>query len=292
MKTRKLAILTLLFLPFTLMANSPNPVRAPDEYTDVEVSNFTLVSESKNKYLYTLDVTNTGEGFVDLYRYTVSGQSIYTYTDDLIGPLGTETLEIEFKNKVNFTDLSFAFLGYQIKYVHDDVIDLQAVSSISRTYDMSEERYTYAFNIQYKKVNDKFNGYYRVVTKIKDTKTNEYHYFMTADKLSENHSFTTNKDLNVDELYLESFHFIESYEYYQTSSVERFFSAIGNVLLIFAVICLPYIGLLLLLSGIIFVIVFFTVRYLKKGKKKTNKDKDKSTSSEDKKDDTKDLPDK
>ena len=251
-------ILSLLFISPLLLGNSPAPYRGPDDYNDYEINNFVNEEES-----FSFDLVDNGQGYIDLNFLNITDNTNrylgdrYYYTDLLIGPGQSRHFSILNNGKAyQKEDLNFQIYGYNDYFV-ENAATFSSISSFSKEIS-DDNRYFYSFTCQYDKNTDEFGIHYAPIFKVSD-QTNIYYF--KGDVLSKSYSFACDLDLDPALLEIQSYTFIEGYEYYRYP--HDFSGNAGTILVnIFSVI----IGIAVapfVIAGIVVGIIFL-VKYIKK----------------------------
>ena len=258
-KNKKYVLPLLVFMPL-LMANAPAPEVHPAKYEDVTV---TFVSKEEKDteygthYLYSFNVTNTGDGY--LSRVHASYENSYFYLDEynnmfgdiVIAPGQTRTLVDESVSDKDISGSPSSFEAYANQEFIDDAF---ADNEISIREDHSGDYYRYyvSFNTD---VNLKDRKYeFGVISEI----TYKGETIITHHELgstSEYFLYGGYEELDLSDLTIKNIKMTRSDAY--QSPIGTIFEVVGIVLLV----CLG-----IILSGAIFVIVFFSVRKARRKK--------------------------
>ena len=168
MKKRTLLALLILLAPFR-MANSPSPELYPDEYTDYELTNESIIisEEESTKYItFSGNLQNTGDGIISFQdsfiNYVFEGNDyevISPYYDDegpIQGLVPDQSYSFEKKltysgstplGTVTYSSRQIEIRGYQ----NDDliqtiVISNQIVTTVSYSESNDATTFTYSFD--------------------------------------------------------------------------------------------------------------------------------------------------
>lgn len=284
MKLKKLAVPILLAMPLFLMGNAPSPIRGPDIVYEEYAIEYFSCQEVEGKYNCSFDLVNTGEAYIALNSVVVANpdtNSTYTgYHGDnlLIEPDGVYNITFTSDTLLTLEDIYISqIFAYEKTYVKSDVIKINNLDSISKSISQEENLrspfFNYDITISYEQLITEFGKYYSPVFIIKDGINDEIYHFNTYSTLQDSYMIQTEVDLNIEKLEIIDVLCIESYEYYRGG---RGASNLLQLLLTFfvgagVIYAIGIFGVVSLIGGIIFVIIFFSIRYVNKNNPKNHK---------------------
>lgn len=162
MKKSWTLLLLFVFLAPFLMSNAPSPYPYPDYYEDYTATPLT-VEQDNEYYLYKTEITNTGEGYIDLYnahlKFTVN--NIYLHNShpqrDVVLPSGTKELIFVASTEFPLTDYELGIYAY-VNNVHKTTFS--NITDFTRHEEDSFNRnywgvyYEYSFSVDYERDED------------------------------------------------------------------------------------------------------------------------------------------
>ena len=270
MKNHKIALLSLLMLSPLLMANSPAPHVEPGDYKAFECKYVSTTkvdnvdSAGKTYYSYNFNIRNLGEGYIESVRVSCESFTGYLYnfsndfSSNVIAP-GKEAIYY-YRTTQRYEHIANDTHKYTCKAYQEFVNDAFTTDKKEITVDT------------YKSDSETYYYYYLSFDSDIDTKNNDYRYGIIADVTYKGENYFTHVEygegnkvclysgltepLEIDELTVNNIKMTRS---------KRSGSAAGNIFL--AIIIILAIFGVLLLSGIIFVVIFFTVLGIKKARR-------------------------
>ncbi len=255
MKHSKRLLIPLLMLAPMLMANAPAPGVYPKSY-----DTFTCVYQSKEeveegRYRYSFNVSNTGEGYIDYIHLQAQNDEIYGYLEKenhlfdnpLIAPGDTETRHL-YGGDVDLSTLTINYSADAYTQFYDgfktnkkDVVMVHEGS-----------KFTYYVEVDLKssviKDNDYYYGFISEVT-YQGEKYFSFHQHYSKGRV-ELGSFDT--ELDLEQFSLNTLTMVRSKAY------KNYF--ITTLFIIFIV------GAVLMVSGGIFAIIFFSIKKARRRK--------------------------
>ena len=258
MKNKKLAILPLLLFTPLLMANSPAPVVRPETYNDFST---TFISKEKapqygsDQWKYTFEVFNTGKGYITstfieadpvyggLYDY---GDDSQRYDEIVIAPGKSAVLSFTSSFEKDFTtdEYKATCSAYQ------DFVDEAFTSDRKeiRLDDSHEGVYHYYLSFDTSVDLDKREYEYGLIVEVIYKGETRYTH-CDLNSTNETHLLYSKEKLDMDELTIGEMVMTKGPRY--KSKIGPLFNAIAIILIV---------GAAILVSGVLFVIIFFSIR--------------------------------
>lgn len=273
---KKVGLLSLILITPLFMANSPMPYRGPEEYQDYELNN--LVIESMEPHsttrLCSIDITNTGTGYIDLSeaRFNTGSSGFendvrYSQEDLLIGP--NQTINVKFTAYFDVTseNIRASLYGYSTEFEVKNAATFSNISALTKEVESNElwdgipyNHYSYHFSCTYEKNTKEFGIHYAPILHYSD---GEHDYYFHKEQLSTSYTIRTVLDLDETKLQLVDYTFIEGYEYYRIRGVNEVDVSIFMwVLLALFVFSVPVV---IMIGGLVVLIIFIRKRKKNRG---------------------------
>lgn len=244
-----------------LMGNSPAPMVRPHEYDNFSCSFVSKTKETdqedKEVYVYTFEVVNSGDAYIDniTVKYPSLDFASYMHGEDslfgetIIAPGKTDNLYLRSYKEYDFSTSEGTFTCNAYQDFVKDAIKIE--NSVIRADDSN----TYYVKID-PQVKLNFSDYeYGVITEI----SYKGETYISHHQLSSNNEFFLTRNdtpLDVDQI---------TFVNMIMTKDKAYKSALGTVLLVVGIII--GVGMIALVGGVIFLIVFFSVRAVRKKKK-------------------------
>ena len=261
MKFKKTSLLPLLLIVPLFMANSPAPVVKAKDYKD-----FTCEYLSKTKktdsygedyYSYEFSFTNTGSGYIkgghvscdefDLYLY-INTTSLFGYV--VIGPGETKTMDVGLKvDHETVTNPKYKCTAYQ------DFME-NAFTSDKKEITVNSESGNYVYTVNFDADSVRDAGYkYGIISEL----TYKGEKYVTHHEIGQiGTSFTlcnSEEELDLSQLTINKL--VMTRSKYETSTIAY---------VIYAILIILGVGLVFIVSGGIFLIIFFSIRKARRRK--------------------------
>ena len=263
MKRKASLILPLLMLSPLLMANSPAPMVRSEEYNDFTCSYLAREEvddlSSEGRFLYNFEVSNTGTGYIE-YIYVQSdiiNGNLYGYDpifDDLVVlPGQTSVLSLRTNKDINMEGFNGTYHGRAYQQTIGDAFDNYSVEIEERISDYSSyNTYSYyvSFNTNVNIANNKYE--YGLVVEL-TYKGKNYAMHRDLGSSKEFYLCSSDEQLDLNQLAINKLTMTKG---------EKYRSGLGTFLVVLFIILI--VGACLLGSGVVFVIVFFSVKAARK----------------------------
>lgn len=287
---KKRNLLPLLLITPIFLANAPMPYRGPEIYASYEIENLSCAPDAgvSGQYIYSFNLKNTGDGYIDLshlqvftpdgYYNTGGGiRNIAKYDDLVIAPSCSFNIEFVSILDLSIDDIQCDVYGYLKENIVETAATYSNISTFSKvkvTDRNEKESYEYSFTCSYTKNTNEFGNHYSPIFQISD---GENDYYFHGDLLQDSYKFNTLQDLDETKLTIKSYTFIEGYEYYRIRGInEVAVSAFMWVMLALFVFSVPVV---IVIGGLVVLIIFIVKRKKNRGESQEttgNNEKDNS----------------
>ena len=247
MKKGKLLPLILLASPL-LLANSPAPFASPDHYDDYAITNITYKESVQvpGSYLFSLEVTNLGDGYLELvnlldYRFTIFNQ----YYDLYLRPHEKTIVRGRTDKQYQITQLDTEGFGFT-NYISLSEYKFTNTSSPEKDEGNEEENhcYYYGFEAKYTLPSNDYHYSMLIDYTIKDKKYTQYYSYDT-----EIITLISEDNVAAEEIHIDGLSVIRG-----RYSAGTKFNATAYIL-----IAILAIGMILLFGGIIVAIILMPI---------------------------------
>lgn len=243
-------------MPF-LKANSPAPFPHPTNYRDFTYTSVETTYESaRNRYLYETTITNTGDGYIDLfhsglYSYDVFIASPSFVETEYLGP--AQSASITFSHAGTFSGLSVICDGFTLfaDFITYTTPTLSAKTHVNAEVPEHEPLYEYTYDSTFTGMK---KGYYYMI--FVDFTYEEKLYTATHNRSQDSDkSFLSKLDMDLEKITINRLTFIQG----------RGSSDLGKVLtLIFGLTIAGFYFILFIFAVVILAVILLIKGYKKK----------------------------